>query len=246
MRREQISVEAPEIGGAGDVVVYGTYGLPVLAFPSEKGRATDYEDRGMIGAAASLIEQGRTKIYSVDSFDAGSWFATHLSLEERAAAHARYEDWIINQVVHRVYEDCQGPLAIMVTGCSFGAFHAANFALRRPDIFPLALCHSGVYDMAGLGHGPRGDSYYFNNPMDYVANMEGEHLDWVRSRARITLVCGQGQWEDTTGALQSTTDFARLLAKKGLHYELDLWGYDVPHDWPSWRNQFAHHLQRFC
>jgi esterase/lipase superfamily enzyme len=29
-------------------------------------------------------------------------------------------------------------------------------------------------------------------------------------------------------------------------HELDLWGYDVPHDWPSWRVQLAYHLPRFC
>jgi hypothetical protein len=28
--------------------------------------------------------------------------------------------------------------------------------------------------------------------------------------------------------------------------EHDLWGYDVAHDWPWWRAQFAHHLPRFC
>jgi len=39
---------------------------------------------------------------------------------------------------------------------------------------------------------------------------------------------------------------AGLLAAKGIPHELDLWGYDVPHDWPSWRRQFAHHLPRFC
>jgi esterase/lipase superfamily enzyme len=37
-----------------------------------------------------------------------------------------------------------------------------------------------------------------------------------------------------------------LLAAKDLRHELDLWGHDVPHDWPSWRAQFAHHLPRFC
>jgi esterase/lipase superfamily enzyme len=87
---------------------------------------------------------------------------------------------------------------------------------------------------------------YFNNPMDYVGNLEGDHLDWLRTHANLVLVCGQGQWEDTTGALESTKEFAARLGAKGLKHELDLWGYDVPHDWPSWRNQIAHHLQRFC
>jgi esterase/lipase superfamily enzyme len=62
----------------------------------------------------------------------------------------------------------------------------------------------------------------------------------------VLILCGQGQWEDTTGALESSKRFAALLAEKRLRHELDLWGHDVPHDWPSWRAQLAHHLPRFC
>ena len=36
------------------------------------------------------------------------------------------------------------------------------------------------------------------------------------------------------------------LAAKGIRHELDLWGHDVPHDWPSWRAQLAHQRPRFC
>jgi esterase/lipase superfamily enzyme len=82
--------------------------------------------------------------------------------------------------------------------------------------------------------------------MDYVEHLGGEHLDWLRSRVSLLLVCGQGQWEDTTGALDSTCALAALLERKGIRHELDLWGYDVAHDWPSWRAQLAHHLPRFC
>ena len=75
-----------------------------------------------------------------------------------------------------------------------------------------------------------------------VAGFHGDHLDWIRSRASFLLVCGQGMWEDTTGALESTKHLAWLLGEKGIRHELDLWGHDVPHDWPSWRAQIAHHL----
>ena len=40
--------------------------------------------------------------------------------------------------------------------------------------------------------------------------------------------------------------FADVLASKGIPHELDVWGHDVPHDWPSWRRQLSHHLPRFC
>ena len=230
----------------GGVLAYGHWGRPVLVFPSQQGECWQYEERGMIDAVAGLIDAGRVKLYCVDSYDSWSWHDQGLPLEERARRHGHYDWWILERVVPFVFDDCGGPTEIIVTGPSFGAYHAANFALRRADLFPVAICHSGVYDVSVIGWGERGDALYFNNPMDYVGHLQGEHLDWLRGRLSILLVCGQGQWEDTTGALESTKRFAELLGERGIRHELDLWGHDVPHDWPAWRAQLAHHLPRFC
>jgi esterase/lipase superfamily enzyme len=245
MRKERHHIYSPSIDARGSVIVYGHYGRPVIVFPSQQGAAYDYENNGMIGAVQSLINEGRAKLFCVDSFDKGSWDAEGLPLEERAHRHSAFESWIIEQVVPFINADCQGETESIVTGCSFGAYHAANFCLKRADLFPVAICLSGVYDVSTLGWGERGDQVYFNNPMDYMAHMGGDHLDWLRSRANLVLVAGQGQWEDTTGALDSTKRFSDVLAGKGVRHELDIWGHDVPHDWPSWRNQIAHHLPRF-
>jgi esterase/lipase superfamily enzyme len=246
VNRREVSIHAPAIGADGTVLAYGHWGRPVLAFPSEQGPAWQYEERGMVAAVDDLLDAGRIKLYCVSSFDSESWHAQHLPMEERAIRHGAYEDWILNQVVPFIRDDSGGRADLIVNGPSFGAFHAANFALRRPDVFPLAICQSGVYDVAPIGWGERGDATYFNNPADYVQHMGGGHLDWIRGNANLLLVCGQGQWEDTTGALASTTAFAGLLGGKGIRHELDLWGHDVPHDWPSWQAQLAHHLPRFC
>ena len=229
----------------GKLIAYGHYGRPLLAFPSEQGPAWQYEERGMIESIAPLLDAGRVKVYCVQSYDSWTWHDTSVPLEERAHRHGHYEDWILNRVVPWIAEDTAGGGEVIVTGCSFGAYHAANFCLKRADLFPLAICQSGVYDVSVVGWGGRGDSAYFNNPADYVANLDGDHLDWLRSRASLLLVCGQGQWEDTTGALESTNRFAQLLGSKGIRCELDLWAHDVPHDWPSWRAQLAYHLPRF-
>ena len=246
MRRDHVAVHAPSIGGEGDLIVYGNWGRPLLVFPSQQGRAWDYENNGMIGVLAPLIDAGRLKVYCVDSYDAGSWDRDDLPLEERARLHQSYEDWIVHQVAPWIHADCGGFTEIMTTGCSFGAYHSANLALKRADLFPAAICLSGVYDVSALGWGHREDAVYFNNPMDYVHHLDGDHLNWLRERVSLLLVCGQGQWEDTTGALESTKAFGGVLASKGIRHEVDLWGHDVPHDWPSWRSQIAHHMPRFC
>ena len=59
-------------------------GRPVLVFPSERGRAWDFENNGMIGAVQELIDAGRVKLYCVDSYDAASWSNHEIPVEERA------------------------------------------------------------------------------------------------------------------------------------------------------------------
>ena len=232
-----------EIDG-GTTVAYGQYGRPVVAFPSENGQVGDWEDRGMVDALGGLLEAGRLKLYCVPSFDPESWTRRDLPLEERARRHSHYEWWVLSRLVPFIQADSHRH-ELLATGCSFGAYHAVNFALKRADLFPLAIAMSGVYDVSVQGGGDRGDAVYFNNPMDYVSHLHGDHLSWLRAQVSILLICGQGQWEDTTGALDSTKRFASLLGEKEIPVELDLWGHDVPHDWPSWRNQIAHHLPRF-
>ena len=168
------------------------------AAPRPTGRTAAWSD-----GIAPLLDAGRVKLYCVTSYDAASWHDESLSLEERARRHQVYERWITDDVAPWIHADCGGDVEIALAGCSFGAYHAANFALRRADLFPLAICMSGVYDVSVVGGGgSAGDAVYFQNPMDYVAHLQGDHLDWLRSRVSLLLVCGQGQWEDTTGALE--------------------------------------------
>jgi esterase/lipase superfamily enzyme len=241
MRRDQYEV------GGGTVIAYGHHGRPFLVFPSEQGRAWDFETHGMIEPVRPLLEAGRAKLYCVDSFDAESWSNRSVPLEQRAHRHGVYESWILTDVVPSIHADCGGPLEIATLGCSLGAFHAVLFGLRRADLFPLAIGMSGNYDPSTWhGWGERGDAAYFTNPFDFVPNLNGDHLEWLRGRLSVLLVVGQGQWEDTTGALGSTVHFGNLLRDRGFRCELDVWGHDVPHDWPSWQAQLAHHLPRFC
>jgi esterase/lipase superfamily enzyme len=238
-----VSRRSIELDG-GHLLAYGHHGRPLLAFPSENGEPWDWEERGMVQAVVSLLDEGRLKLYCLPSFDRESWTRRDLPLEVRAQRHQHFEWWVLARLVPFVQADSHTH-ELLVAGTSWGAYHAANFCLKRADLFPLAICMSGVYDASVQDGGDRGDAVYFNNPMDYVTHMHGAHLDWLRGQASLLLVCGQGQWEDTTGALESTRRFATLLAEKGIRHELDVWGHDVPHDWPSWRRQLAHHLPRF-
>ena len=90
MRRDDVGIWAPWIGAEGRVVAYGHWGRPLLAFPSEQGSRWDYESNGMLAQIAWLIDAGRVKVYSIDSFDAGSWRRDDLPLEQRAQLGHRH------------------------------------------------------------------------------------------------------------------------------------------------------------
>lgn len=214
----------------------------MLVFPSSEGSYHEYEDRGMVDAIAHHINAGRLRLYCVGSFDSESWYGRHLPLHERAYRHSLYEHWIMNQVVPAIARDMgDADPKLWATGCSFGAFHSALFALKHPRRFSQAICMSGVYDIRFLLHGHHDDWVYFNNPMEFVTHMHGQALDDVRKHTNILLLCGQGPWEDVS--LASTKEFWWLLGQKGIPNYMDLWGHDVAHDWPWWVRQNAHVMQ---
>jgi len=247
MRREHGQLHSPAIGRSLDVLAIGHAGQPMLVFPSSEGSFHEYADRGMVAAIAHHINAGRLRLYCVSSYDSESWYGRHLPIHERAFRHSLYEDWIMNQVVPFIARDADVPGAgsgagagawLWTTGCSFGAFHAANFALKNPRTFSQAICMSGVYNIRFLMHGHHDDWVYFNNPMEYVTHMHGDALADVCKYTNILLLCGQGLWEDT--CLASTKEFWWLLGQKGIPNYMDLWGHDVAHDWPWWVRQNAH------
>jgi len=106
-----------------------------------------------------------------------------------------YERWVVETLVPKIREDCQSPaLPLAVAGASLGGFYAANLALKYPEIFRWALCLSGRYSMTHFTGGFSNLDVYFNNPIAYVAHLEGEALERVRRHTHLVLVCGRGQW----------------------------------------------------
>lgn len=229
------------------VIRHGHWGRPLLVFPSEAGRAEDFANNGMLEAIGDLVAAGRVSVFCVDSLDDWTWSDNSAPTEERAARQAAYQGWLTESVIPWIAAECGGLGEIIATGVSLGAYHAVHTCLQRADLVPMAIGLSGNYDVSTFrGWGELGDATYFANPAAYVANMQEDHLDWIRSRVSLLLVVGQGPFEvSPTQSLPQTQAFAGVLAAKGIRHELDVWGHDSAHDWPWWQRQLAHHLPRF-
>lgn len=242
MNRRFEKIYSPAMERDMEVLAFGHFGAPVIAFPSGGGQFFDFENNEMVTAIAPLIDEGKIKLYCPGSPDNDSWLASWLDPQWRAVNYGRYQSFLVENLVPAIRFDCNSPDAsIGLVGCSLGAFHAVNFALKFPHLFNYALGMSGRYDLEKIINQHSGSSeVYFNNPMAYLPNLHDGPLQHVRHHTHITLVCGQGAWEDK--CLDETHRLANLLAEKSISHERDIWGHDVEHHWYWWRKQIAHHL----
>jgi len=219
----------------------GPAGQPVMAFPSMNGRVWDWEGWGMIDAVAPMIEAGRIMLYAVDGIDWQSWTNQDAPASDRARRHEDYDRYLVEDLLPVVRAETRRA-TVWATGCSMGAFHAANLFFRHPDLVDGVIAISGLYQPRRFIGGFVDDAVYYNSPLYFLPNMNDDwYLDRYR-RARLVFCVGQGAWEDDMVA--DTRALESVLSAKGVPATFDYWGHDANHDWPWWRQMLPHHLER--
>jgi esterase/lipase superfamily enzyme len=232
---------SPALGHEMTLEIHGERGRPLLAFPSQDGRFSDFAGFGMVEACRGLIAAGRVRLVTLDGIDWQSWTNAAVSPAERARRHLDYDRYVMEEVVPFV-QRTSGSATAWVTGCSMGAFHAANFFFRRPDAFDGVIGLSGLYSTRGFVGDYCDDAVYFNSPLHFLPHLSDPlSLDRYR-RSRITFGVGQGAWEEE--CIADTRALQAILVSKEVPAWFDYWGHDVAHDWPWWRKMLPYFLDR--
>jgi esterase/lipase superfamily enzyme len=241
IHREVFGWRSPRLGLDMPIVRYGTWGKALLLFPTAQADFLEHERFFLIKSVEPLIRQGRVTVFSIDSINKHAWMNSNVPVPESVRRQALYSGYVEEEVlphIRRVLGDASA--RVMVGGASFGAFYAANAFFRRPDLFDTLLAMSGFYDLSGYLEGYMSDEAYFNNPSSYLPNLHDHgHLEAIRS-GRVNIVTGQGQWEKP----EASKRFSTVLWDKGIWNNLDLWGHDMPHDWPTWRQMLPYYLDQ--
>ena len=246
MSERYLQLPSSAMGRKVHLWCYGHFGPPVVIFPSAAGFAHEWQQQGMIKVLQPLLTAGKIKLYCPESNVSEAWTRKEGTLEERMHKHHLYERFILEDLSAYIAADCnlKDPI-LQAAGCSLGATYAANFALKFPHRFKRAICMSGRYLTTALTDGEDSASLYFNNPLAYVANLQGAALEKVQ-RTHLTLICGQGAYEE--GCIEETIALAKLLEKKNIPHHRDIWGKDSKHDWDWWKHQakmyFFHYFGR--
>jgi esterase/lipase superfamily enzyme len=220
---------SPSLGREMEILWFGSAGYPVIAFPTSMGRFFQYEDSGTVAALAHKLEAGQLQLCCVDSVDVESWYNEGAHPRDRAPRHERYDAYVRSEVVPFVQYRAGRP-DMGAFGCSFGGYHAANFAGRHPESVTKAVCFSGVYDVSRFTDGYWDDADYFNSPAMYIANMDAAA---IAPLARIDWVIATGEFD---ALAPDNRRFDAVLTAKGIPHHTEIWPGINGHDWPSWND----------
>jgi esterase/lipase superfamily enzyme len=220
---------SPALGRDMELLHFGWSGFPVVLFPTSMGRFFQYEDMGLVASLGSKLERGEMQLVCVDSVDAESWYDEAIPPAARGRRHEHYDAYLRDEVLPYVRSRAERS-DLGVFGCSFGGYHAANFAGRHPQLVTKAVCFSGVYDVRRFLDGYWDETDYFNSPVDFIAGASDER---AREIGRVEWILATGEYDSLAA---DHRHFDAVLGAKGIAHHAELWSGVFGHDWPFWND----------
>jgi esterase/lipase superfamily enzyme len=166
VQRESHYWFSPRLGRDMGVVVYGHYGPPLLAFPTTGGDEWEYERQHVIATIASFIDAGRVKVFCVNTNHGDSFGNAQAHPRHRSWMQARYDDYIVDEVVPFVRSHCRTWDIHLATGT--GPWERPEEAYRLSRIFAARGVRHHLDDW-----GPQGGHdwpYWRHMIWEYLAN----------------------------------------------------------------------------
>lgn len=239
MHKEIHQWHSPALNKNMEIVAYGHFGKALLLLPTAAADYLEYERFLLIDALKPLIDGGKFKVFSINSINSESWLNSKMLPRHKAIRHQQFNNYVYDEVVPFIKGKTSQDTPIFTSGASFGALHAMNLFLKRPYLINGCISMSGVYDLTSYTKGYWDDDVYFNSPMHYMQNLNDPNfLNAIRNSGHIHILTGSGSYEDPS----ASRSFSALLSAKGIPHDLDVWGHDISHDWPTWRKMLPYVL----
>jgi esterase/lipase superfamily enzyme len=211
-----------------ELLAFGHSGFPLLVFATSGGRFWEYEDRGMINALRPKIDRGELQVICVDSVDTEGWYNRGIPPADRLHRQNAFDAYLSNEVAPFISGRTSWP-QFATTGCSFGGYHAINYALRHPDQVTYAVSMSGAFDIPSrFLNGFHNADAYLHSPLEYLPSLSDE---WFLERMRRNYyVLAIGNHDPL---FDQNVKLAHVLGDRGIPHVMDVWE-GFGHDWPWW------------
>lgn len=222
------------LGKSIQVEITGHWGYPILMFPTTKGSFVQNRDFGLNDSAKWFTENGKVKLYNIETLDAENIYNKSIHPNERIWRYELYHRFLTEEYIPYLQKQHKTH-RIAVAGCSFGAYHAANLGFRNPDTTSHIISMSGAFSVRDFMKGGTSELIYFHSPEEFMKYEQSWRYN------HINVMLGTTEWD---GLKSDNQRMATILTERRInhYYDEKKW---AKHDWPIWRQMFPEYLGRY-
>ena len=239
MQRELFSWYSPALNKEMPIASYGHFGFALLLIPTAAADYLEYERFQLIDTLKPYIKSGKCKVYSVNSINNESWMNKNIDDAHKAIRHNQFNQYVFEEVIPFIRTNTSAETPVILSGASFGALHSMNLFLKRPDIINGVVAMSGVYNLMDYTNGYYDDQVFYNSPMQYLPTLNDPwYLDKISNSKHIHIFSGSGNYEDPA----ASKNLSEIFQSKNIHCDIEIWGNEWTHDWPTWRKALPYYI----
>ena len=243
MKYEEASWYSYRLNREMRIKIYGHYGPAFVAFPCQGKQSDDFHNNGMIDTLKEYLENGKIKLYCLDSNDDETVSSTSWDKGYRSYKLEMYHQYFVNEALPFIRNSQGGDSEIYLIGMSMGASHAFNNFLRRPELYSGCIALSGAYNMAPFYDGYIDEHIYNNSPILFLANMDNNHsYIGIYNSKKVFVEVGNGAYEYLVR--DDNVRVAEICREKGIHFDFNFWDENSIHDWCSWKYALPYFIDK--
>ena len=236
MKTEQERWRSPSLGKNMTIKIYGDRGTPIIGLSARGQKCGQWETKGMAKAIQRQLENGYNQLYCIDSVDEEGILNDKVDPARRLMRQRQFETYVTDEVVPFVRRR-NHIRSLMIAGVDLGGYHAITLALKHPEEFNKAIGISGLYNIKPFFGDFYDDNVYYNNPTDYVPNMNNYRL--LKSIRSVDFRLVSYQTDDYKS---SALKLARTFRSKLIDHKLDIWDIEAEKNWDIWPQMLKTHI----
>lgn len=228
--------KSPSLGRKMELSVFGTGGTPVLIFPSEEGGCNEWNEAGIMEALQEQIGEEYNQFFCLESVADESLLNKNTDPAHRIKRQMQYEQYIVDEVIPFVRKTNNNPFLIF-SGAFLGAYYAMLYTLKYPQKVDKVIGISGTYDIKPYLDGHYDDNVYFNNPVDFIPNLNNSEILRNISEVDIRLLSYSNDPQRNQSERMSDT-----LWLKNVNHNFYVWDEVISDPWELVDSMFIEHL----
>jgi len=183
------------------------------------------QDQGTIDFFSEQIEKEYNQFFFVDSVLSESFFNKEVDPYTRVMRENQYELYIIDEVLPYINDENSNPFVI-AAGAELGAYQSLRLALKNPELFDKVISISGYYDINLFLDGFKDDNSYYNNPIEFIPNLNDETILKSISSLDLRLI----SYLNDPNRIE-TLRMSDILWMKFLQHDITVWKEESSKPW---------------